>query len=249
MIHPTAVIAPEARIAEGVTVGPFCRIGAAVVIEADVTLEAHVILEGPVTLEAGVRLFAFVKIGNGTAPVTVGSRTVLREFCQVATQNDSDAAVHIAPDNFIMAYVQLFPGVSLGEHCVLTNAVTLNANAACEARVIVGGLSSVAEGCTIGTGVMIGGASNLNRDIPPFCLVEGNPATVRGLNIIGLRRRFSDRDDIESVKRSFKTLYRDFDPHAAAELSNTLDNPQAKRFADFIATHRCTLQEHHATVQ
>ncbi|MEJ2501633.1 MAG: acyl-ACP--UDP-N- acetylglucosamine O-acyltransferase [Campylobacterales bacterium] len=239
MIHTTAVIEPGAQIAEGVRIGPFCRIGKDAVIKADVTLEAHVILEGPVTLEEDARLFSFVKIGNGRAPVTVGARSVVREFCQIGNQNDSDAPVAIGTENFIMAYVQLFPGVTLGPNCILTNAVTMQAHSACEERVIVGGLSSVAEHCTIGTGVMVGGASNLKNDVPPFCLVEGNPATVRGLNIIGLRRRFENREDIESVKSSFKKLYRTFNPQAAAVLSDALENPQAKRFASFIAAHRC----------
>jgi UDP-N-acetylglucosamine acyltransferase len=239
MIHPTAVIAPEARIAPDVRIGPFCRIGKNAVIGSGTSLEAHVILEGPVTLEENVRLFSFVKIGNGRGPVRVGARTFVREFCQIGTQSDADAPVVIAQDNFIMAYVQLFPGVSLGANCVLTNAVTLYENAGCEERVIIGGLSSVAAGCTVGTGVMVGGASNLLCDVPPFCLAEGNPATVRGLNIIGLRRRFPDKGDIESVKRSFKKLYRGFDAQSAAALADTLENPQAKRFATFVAAHRC----------
>lgn len=249
MIHPTAVIAPGARIAEGVKIGPFCRVGSGAVLHENVSLEAHVVLDGPVTLEQGVRLFSFVKIGNGKAPVTVGARSVLREFCLVATQTDDADAVRIAPENFIMAYVQLFPGVTLGPNCVLTNAVTLHANAVCEERVIVGGLSTVDDGCTVGTGVMVGGASHLTRDVPPFCLVEGNPATVRSLNIIGLRRRFPDREDIESVKSSFKTLYRSFDSEAAALLAASLVNPQAIRFAEFVAAHRCMPGETDATAQ
>jgi len=239
MIHPTAVIEAGAQIASGVRIGPFCRIGREAVIGADARLEAHVILEGPVTLEEDVRLFSFVKIGNGRAPVRVGRRSVVREFCQFATQNDTDDAVEIGAENFIMAYVQLFPGVTLGPNCILTNAVTMLENSACEERVIVGGLSTVAAGCTVGTGVMVGGASNLGNDVPPFCLVEGNPAAVRGLNLIGMRRRFEAREDIESVRRCFRRLYRSFDPQAAAALAENLENPQAKRFAAFIAAHRC----------
>jgi UDP-N-acetylglucosamine acyltransferase len=239
MIHPSAIIEPGAQVASDAHIGPFCRIGKDAVIGSGVRLEAHVILEGPVTLEANVRLFSFVKLGNGQCPVRIGERTFVREFCQFGTQSEDASPIDVARDNFIMAYVQLFPGVTLGPNCILTNAVTMQENAGCEERVIVGGLSSVAAGCTIGTGVMVGGASNLTRDVPPFCLVEGNPATVRGLNIIGLRRRFPDKVDIESVKSSFKKLYRGFDPHAAAALSDTIDNPQAKRFADFVAAHRC----------
>lgn len=239
MIHPTAVIEPGAQIAEGVRIGPFCHIGSQAVLGTDVRLEAHVILEGPVTLEEHVRLFSFVKIGNGHCPVTVGTRGIVREFCQIGNQNDAAAPVVIGPECFIMAYVQLFPGVALGPNCVLTNAVTMEQGSACEERVIIGGLSMVAAECTIGTGVMVGGASNLRQDVPPFCLVEGNPATVRGLNLIGLRRRFGDTEDIESVKRSFKQLHGDFDPSRAATLAADLANPQAVRFARFIAAHRC----------
>ncbi len=239
MIHPTAVIAPGAQIAPNVQIGPFCRIGSETVIAEDVRIEAHVIIEGPVTIGKGVRLFSFVKIGNGSCPVRIGRGTHIREFAQIGNQNDTNAPVTLGTENFIMAYVQLFPGVSLGDNCVLTNAVTMLENSACEERVIIGGLSSVAAGCTIGTGVMVGGASNLQSDVPPFCLVEGNPASVRGLNIIGLRRRFPDKEDIESVKRSFKQLYRGFDSTAAAALADTLENTQAKRFVGFVAAHRC----------
>lgn len=245
MIHPSAVIEPGATVASGVAIGPFCRIGAGVTLAPGVRIEAHTVLSGPVTVEEDVRIFSFVKIGNGTAPVTIGKGTVIREFCQIGNQTASDAPVSIAPENFIMAYVQLFPGVTLGASCVLTNAVTLQARSRCEERVIVGGLSSVAEGCCIGTGVMVGGASSITRDVPPFCLVEGNPATVRGLNIIGLRRRFGNRDDIDSVKAAFKTLYRhNFDADEARAADAAVTNPQARRFTTFVAAHRCAADTH-----
>lgn len=239
MIHPTSVIETGAVVAPHVQIGPFCHIGAGVTIGAGVRIEANVILEGPVTIEQNVRIFSFAKIGNGVAPVTVGAGTHLREFCQIASQNSDADPVTVASGNFIMAYVQLFPGVSLGENCVLTNAVTMQNNSGCEERVIIGGLSTIHATCRIGTGVMVGGASSVRFDLPPFCLVEGNPASVKGLNIIGLRRRFENREDIDSVKESFKKLYRTFDPKAAAAMADTLQNPQAKRFAAFIAAHRC----------
>jgi UDP-N-acetylglucosamine acyltransferase len=239
MIHPTAVIEPGATIADGVRIGPFCRIGAAVTLQENVRLEAHVMLDGPVTVEADVRLFSFVKIGNGNCPVRIGAGSHIREFSQIGNQSDSSAPVHLGERSFIMAYVQLFPGVTLGDDCVLTNTVTMQEGSACEERVIIGGLSSVAERCTVGTGVMVGGASNLTHDIPPFCLAEGNPARVRGLNIIGLQRRFADREVTQSVKRSFKQLHKGFHAATASELARTLDNPQARRFAEFIAQHRC----------
>lgn len=240
MIHPTAVISSDARIDEGVTIGPFCRVGAGTVLETGVILEAHVILNGPIHLESAVHLFSFVNVGNGHASIHIGSRTHIREFAIIGCQNDSKHAIRIAKDNFIMAYVQLYPGVTLGANCVLTNTVTMQEGSRCEERVIIGGLSTVDAGCAIGTGVMVGGASHLTLDVPPFCLVEGNAAEVRGLNIIGLRRRFDDRAIVEGVKRAFKQLYRDFDRDRAAAFAAQTDNPQVRRFAAFIAAHTCT---------
>lgn len=243
MIHPTAVIEPGAQLADGVQIGPFCHIGNAVVLENNVRLEAHVIIAGPVTIESDVRLFSFVKIGNGHCTVRVGTGSHIREFSQIGNQNDSPSPVRLGERSFIMAYTQIFPGVTLGDDCILTNAVTMQEESRCEERVIIGGLSSISERCSIGTGVMVGGASNLTHDIPPFCLAEGNPARVRGLNIIGLKRRFADNEVTQSVKRSFKQLHKNFNADTASELARTLDNPQAKRFAEFIAQHHCESDE------
>jgi UDP-N-acetylglucosamine acyltransferase len=237
MIHPTAYIDPGASVAEGVAIGPFCRIGKGAVIRSGAVLQAHVILNGPVTLEENVRLFSFVKIGNGTAPVTVGANTHIREFCQIGNQEDDTVPLTIGKDNFIMAYVQLHPGVTLGEACILTNTVTLQKHVACEEKVIVGGLSTVEAGNTIGTGVMVGGASYIDRDMPPFCLVEGNHATVKGLNIIGLRRRFENKEDIEAVKTAYKEIFRGgVDKEKASAIAESGTNPHAVRLAAFVSS-------------
>lgn len=237
MIHPTAIIDAGATIADNVTIGPFCRIGKGAVIRPGAVLQAHVILSGPVTLEENVRLFSFVNIGNGVAPVTVGENTHIREFCQIGNQEDDAVPLTIGKDNFVMAYVQLHPGVTLGDACILTNAVTLQNNVTCEEKVIVGGLSTIEAGNTIGTGVMIGGASYIDHDMPPFCLVEGNHASVKGLNIIGLRRRFENKEDIEAVKAAYKEIFRGgIDKEKASAIAASSTNPHATRLAAFVGS-------------
>jgi UDP-N-acetylglucosamine acyltransferase len=134
-----------------------------------------------------------------------------------------------------MGYVQILSGVELGDYCILTNAVRLYENVKCEERVIVGGLSSIEANNTIGTGVMIGGASYVDHDLPPFTLVEGNHATIKGLNVIGLRRRLENKDDIEEIKAVFKRILGEsVDKELAKEIAASHENEYVKRFASFV---------------
>ncbi|MEA3374569.1 MAG: acyl-ACP--UDP-N- acetylglucosamine O-acyltransferase [Campylobacterota bacterium] len=237
MIHPTALIDPAASVADDVTIGPFCQIGKNVIIEKGAVLQAHVIITGPVTLKENVRLFSFVKIGNGNASISVGENSHIREFSQIGNQNETSSSIEIGRDNFIMAYVQLYPGVTLGDACILTNTVTLLEDVTCEERVIVGGLTTIEAGNTIGTGVMIGGASYITHDMPPYCLVEGNRATIKGLNNIGLRRLLDNREDIKAIKAAFIKIFRNtVDKEMAKELAEQSDNLYVTRLASFAAT-------------
>lgn len=240
MIHPTSYVAPSASISTGVTIGPYCHVGDGVKIMNDVEIAAHVIIEDHVEIGQHSRLFSFAKIGDGSHSVHIGERCTIREFCQIGVHGRSKHPVIIHDNVYVMAYAQLNLGVQVGEHTVITNTVMMYDDAKCEERVIIGGLSEISEGITVGTGVMIGGASHLHTNIPPFCLVEGNPANVKGLNIIGLRRRFTDKDDINSVKSTFKALYKEnFSSELADTIQNSLENTQAKRLAFFVANHQC----------
>ncbi len=237
LIHPTAFVDPSARIANDVTVGPFCHIGKNVVLEAGCSVAAHALLNDNVTCKAGVKIFSHVQIGNHAAAITIGEATHVREFALIGTEEESDGPVSIANNGFIMAYCRIGNGVSIAENTILTNAVTLESDVVLEERVIVGGLSTVEHGCRIGTGVMVGGASYVTHDMPPFTLVEGNHAEVHGLNLIGLRRRLQVREDIESIKLAYKSIYRKGVDKA---LARTISEDEAKdaftrRFAAFIA--------------
>lgn len=240
MIHKSAIIEDGAKIADDVTIGPFCYIGKDVNLSSGCKLESNIILAGKLFIDEDVRIFSFTTIGHKGSKIEIGKKTHIREFAQIGTQGDEnkeEEKIIIGNNNFIMGYVQIFSGVELGEFCIMTNAVRLYENVKCEDRVIIGGLSTVEANNTIGTGVMIGGASYVIHDIPPFTLVEGNKASVKGLNVVGLRRRLENQNQINEIKVIFKKVLGDHvDKELAKEIADTHENEYIKRFVSFIAT-------------
>jgi UDP-N-acetylglucosamine acyltransferase len=238
MIHDSAFIDPSAEIADNVTIGAFCHIGKNVILEDGCVLASHVILNNNVTCKADVKIFSHVNIGNGISHIFIGQRTHIREFSLIATETQNTKDVLIEDDNFIMAYVKISNGTKMEKSCVVTNAVTILEDVTCKEKVIVGGLSTIEAGVSIGTGVMIGGASYIDRDMPPFTLVEGNHAQVRGLNIVGLRRRLDNKDDIKEIKSAYKSIYKEsINKDEAKRLLQNSDNIYVKEFCKFIVDY------------
>ena len=238
-IHETAIVEDGAKIDSDVIIGPFCHIGSDVTLKSGCRLESNIILKGKLEVDKDVKIFSFTTIGYEDSNIKIGEKTHIREFCQIGSQEDSEIKneeITIGENNFIMAYVQILGGVKLGDYCIVTNAVKLYNNVKCDDKVIVGGLSTIEEGNKIGTGVMIGGASVVNSDIPPFTLVEGNKANVKGLNLIGLRRRLENKDDIEEIKAIYKKVLGDrVDKELASKIALTHENEYVRLFTSFIA--------------
>ena len=236
MIDKTNIIEAGAQIADGVIIGPFCFIGKDTVIASGVNIASNVIIKGKTTLEEDVKIFSFTTIGQENSVIRIGAKTHVREFVQIGTQeSEENQNIDISNDNFIMAYVQIMSGVKIANNCVLTNAVRLYENVTCQERVIIGGLSTVEANNHIGTGVMIGGASYVNHDVPPFCLIEGNRSKIKGLNIIGLRRRLNNSEDIEEIKAAYKKLINNrVDKELAKKVSQESSNNYVKLFAEFV---------------
>ncbi len=239
MIHSSVVIEDGAKIADNVTIGPFCYIGKDVELSSNCILESNIILKGKLKVEESVRIFSFSVIGENDTEIEIGSSTHIREFNQIGSQITEDSSskkITIGKNNFLMAYCQILAGVTTGESCIFTNAVILSENVKCEDKVIVGGLSTIEANNTLGTGVMIGGASYVDHDMPPFTLVEGNKASVKALNIIGLRRRLENKSDIEEIKSIFKRILGDcVDKDLALKIAQEHENEYAKALALFVA--------------
>ncbi len=239
MIHPTAQIAEGAKIADNVQIGPFCRISKDVVLKSGVILEPHVTLEGNITLEEQTHLYAFVEIGNGTTAVMIEEGCTVREFAKIGTHPDDKQIIHLSSGCYIMGYVEIRSGVEVGSDCIITNSVLLDQYSTCEKKVVIGAKASLAKHCSIGRGAMIGGVSAIHSDIPPYCLAEGYPhAVIRGLNLVGMRRNFGNRESITEVKKVFMRLKKKgFSSLEAVQLLSETRDRHAQQFVSFIATH------------
>ena len=207
LIHPTAIVDPRADLAASVSVGPYSIIG------------AHCVIEGRTTIGRDNRIFQFCSIGAipqdkkyGGEPTAleIGERNTIREFCTFNLGTAQDSAVtRVGSDNWIMAYVHIAHDAQVGDQTVLANNATLAGHVHVGDWVIVGGLTGVHQFVKIGAHAMIGFASAVSQDVPPFMLVDGNPLAVRGFNVEGLRRRGFTPGRIAAVKQMHRLLYRE----------------------------------------
>jgi len=217
-IHPTAIVAAGAQIAEDVSIGPYAVIGEHVKIGAGTSIGAHAVITGHTTIGERNQIFHFVSLGEAPQdkkyagePTTleIGDDNVIREFCTFNTGTVQDSAVtRIGDDNWIMAYVHIAHDCVVGNQTILANNATLAGHVHVGDQAIIGGLTGVHQFCRIGAHVMAGFASRIAQDVPPFMMVDGNPLTVRGLNLEGLRRRGFSAQRIAGIKQAHRLLYR-----------------------------------------
>ncbi len=217
-IHPTALVDPAARLAADVSVGPYTVIGPQVKVGAGTSIGAHCVIEGRTTIGEHNRIWQFCSLGAAPqdmkyagepTELVIGDRNTVREFCTFNCGTVQDGGVtRVGSDNWIMAYVHLAHDVQLGNRCILANNATLAGHVQVGDWVIVGGLTGVHQFVKIGSHAMAGFQTALSQDVPPFMMVDGNPAAVRGFNVEGLRRRGFGPERIAQVKQMHRLLYR-----------------------------------------
>ena len=218
-IHPTAIVHASAQLDSSVTVGPYCTIGPHVQIGAATTVAAHVVIEGHTRIGQHNRIFQFNSLGaipqdkkyaGEPCRLEIGDHNTIREFCTFNIGSPGDVGVtRVGDHNWIMAYVHIAHDCVVGNHTVLANNATLAGHVHVGDYVTLGGLSGVHQFVKIGTQAMVGFASAITQDVPPYMLVDGNPLAVRGINTVGLRRRGFTDVQIAAVKRMHKTIYRE----------------------------------------
>lgn len=217
-IHPTAVIDPAAELDSTVSVGPYAVIGPGVRIGANTTVGAHCVIVGETTIGCDNQIFQFASLGaqpqdkkyaGEATRLVIGDRNTVREFCTFNTGTVQDRGeTTIGSDNWIMAYVHIAHDCIVGSHTILANNATLAGHVHVGDWVILGGLTGVHQFTHIGSHAMAGFASHISQDVPPFMMVDGNPLSVRGFNIEGLRRRGFGARRIQAVKQMHRLLYR-----------------------------------------
>lgn len=218
-IHPTAIVEPGARLAKDVTVGPYAVIGPHVEIGEGTTVGAHAVITGHTRIGRSNRIFQFVSLGEipqdkkyagEPTRLEIGDGNTIREFCTFNTGTAQDAGVtRVGSDNWVMAYAHIAHDCIVGDHTVLANNTTLAGHVEIGDHVILGGLTAVHQFCKIGAHVITGGGTIVYKDIPPYVTAAGQPAKPHGLNSEGLKRRGFTPEQLATLKRAYKLLYRD----------------------------------------
>ncbi|HUJ17323.1 MAG TPA: acyl-ACP--UDP-N-acetylglucosamine O-acyltransferase [Nitrospirota bacterium] len=217
-IHPTAIVHPNARIAEGVEIGPYSVIGEHVSIGKGTKVASHVLIEGWTTIGERNRIFSFSSIGtppqdigyrNEETYLVIGNDNVIRECATVhRATTKADRRTEIGHGNYLMAYSHVAHDCKLRNNIIMANSAGLAGHIVIEDHAILGGIVGVHQHVRIGAYAMIGGQSAIVQDIPPYVSAAGNRAQLYGLNTIGLKRRGFSDETINHLKKAYKIIFR-----------------------------------------
>lgn len=215
-IHPTAVIDPTATIGEGVEFGPYAVIGPNVAIGDGCRIEHHVSIKGPSTIGPGNHFFPFASIGEKTQDLKyageptfleIGAENVFREFVTVNRGTAVGGKTIIGSHNTLLSYAHVAHDCTVGDHTIFSNNGTLAGHVEVGDYAVIGGLTAIHQFCRIGAHAILGGCTKVVQDAPPFFIADGNPAQVRGVNVVGLQRRGFTEEDLKALRRAYKILY------------------------------------------
>jgi UDP-N-acetylglucosamine acyltransferase len=247
VIDPHALVSPRAKLAADVTVGPFSIIGADVEIGPRTIVGPHVVINGPTRIGADNRIFQFASIGdapqdkkyNGEPTrLEIGARNVFRESCTVNRGTAQGTGVtRIGSDNLFMAYSHVAHDCVVGDKAIFANCAALAGHVEIGDWVILGGLTAVHQYVKIGAHAFLAGGAIVQRDVPPYVMVAGNPAVPHMVNAEGLKRRGFDESQVRNIREAYRILYRsDLRLVEALEKLQPVaaTHPEIKDFVDFI---------------
>jgi UDP-N-acetylglucosamine acyltransferase len=246
-IHPTAIISPDAQLEEGVEIGPYVVIGSDVKIGKNTIIGPHTVIEDFTRIGEGCHIFQFcsigappqdLKFGGEKTRVVIGNFNTIREFVTIHRATSADIGVTIIGDyNLIMAYAHVAHNCKLDNRIIMSNAATLAGHVHIEDYVIISGLTGIHQFCRLGAHCMIGGASAVVKDVPPYAIAQGNHAKLFGLNIVGLKRRNFSENTIKALKDAYSIIFRsDLLLEAALKKAQdeAADCPEVRYFIQFI---------------
>ena len=254
-IHPTAIVEPSAQIHDTADIGPYSIIGADVEIGAGTRIGPHVVIGAQTRIGEDNQIFQFASVGEISQDMTakpsdytwtiIGDRNVIRENVTINRGTlKEDGTTRIGSDNWIMAYCHVAHDCQIGSHTIFANNASLAGHVHIGDWVILGGFTLIHQFCRMGAHSFTGYASGLDRDVPPFVLVDGNPAVPRGINTRGLQRRGFERDAIRRIKEAYRTIYRKELrlPDAVEALREQQDDEHVASMIEFIEASQRGMQ-------
>jgi len=244
-ISPLAIIEDGAVIGKDVEIGPYCLISSQATIGDGTKIDQNSLIYGKTTIGKNNHIYSHAVIGSEPqdlkfagedVELIIGDNNKIREFTlfNPGTKGGGGKTI-IGSHNLFMGYVHIGHDVIIGNHCILANAATLAGHVEMGDYAVIGGMTPIHQFVHIGDYAMVAGASALAQDVPPFCMAEGNRATLRGLNLTGLRRNLK-RNEIDEIKSAYKELFESGKPlkDTASELVENTDNHHVHDLCNFI---------------
>jgi UDP-N-acetylglucosamine acyltransferase len=246
-IHPTALVAPDTVLGEGVEIGAYAVIGPGIEIGSNTRIAAHAVIQGPARIGADNQIFPFASVGSAPQDkkyrgeptrIEIGDRNVIRE-CVTLNRGTTkeEGLTRIGNDNLFMAYAHVAHDCRIGNQCVLANSATLGGHVHLDDWVIMGGLSAIHQFCKVGAHAFIANNAAVTRDVPPYVMAVGQPAAAHSVNAEGLKRRGFTPEQIRNIRNAFRLMYRSGLKLAdAASQLNALaeTQPELKAIVEFL---------------
>lgn len=217
-IHETAIVHPNAKIGRNVVIGPYAIIGENVELGDNCIVGPQVQIEGWTIIGLSNRFFHGATIGcepqdlkfkGEKSFLVIGDNNIFRENVTISRGTEGGGGeTRIGNYNLLMAYSHVAHDCQIGSHVIIGNCSALAGHVVVEERAIISGLTGVHQFSKIGKMAMIGSSSKIVKDIPPFVLVDGNPAKVAGINVVGLRRNGIESEIRDEIKKAYRILYR-----------------------------------------
>jgi UDP-N-acetylglucosamine acyltransferase len=219
MIHPSSIISPKAKIGQNVNIGPFCRIHDNVTIGDNCMLDSHVIIgseAAEVIIGQNNKFYGFSLIGGPPQDLkykgektrlVLGDNNTVRECVTISVGTTTGHGVtSIGSGNLLMAYCHIGHDDTIGDNNVLANSCQLAGHVYIESKVTLGAGSMINQFVRIGKYAFVAGASMINKDIIPYCMGQGNYATIRATNKIGLERSGHSENTVTNINRAIRIL-------------------------------------------
>jgi len=246
-VHSTAIIHPGAKIGAQVKIGPYAVIGPKVTLMDRVEVMSHAVVDGRTVVGEGTRIWPFASVGSTPqdlkyrgedSELHIGKNNMIREYCNISlgTEGGGNKTV-IGDGNLFMCFTHVAHDCMIGNECIFANGATLAGHVIVSDKTVLGGLSAVHQFCRLGELSMIAGGAMVAQDVPPFCMVHGDRATINGLNVVGLRRLGLKDERMEAVKTMYRLLYKEnltLDDAKAAIARDVMESRERSVFLGFL---------------
>ena len=244
-VHPNAFVDPSAKLHEGVIISQGATIGPNVTIGKGTEVGSNAVITGRTQIGCNNKVFPNVFIGldpqdlkykGADSQVIIGDNNTFRECVTINKATDEGEKTIIGSNNLLMAYSHIGHNCVLGNGIVLSNSVQVAGHVKVEDKAIIGGCLGIHQFVHIGYLAMIGGMTRVDRDVPPFCLAEGHPGRLRGLNRIGIKRSGlmeNKNFNLKLLQSTWNFLFKSDDP-----ISNSLQKAMEEEL-DFSSSKLC----------